>query len=227
MAVLTAAGLLKTYVIGRREIPILKDISFSIARGEFLVIQGNSGSGKTTLLSLLSGLDRPSGGRVTIENKEITRMTEDELAPLRNTKFGFVFQSFHLVPSLTAMENIMLPAELNRDPAAETKAMHLLERVGLQHRRLNFPHQLSGGEKQRTAICRALINDPAIIFADEPTGNLDAENGQAILNLLGELRTEKGATLVLVTHSPDIAQLADRILSLRNGSIHHEARRDT
>lgn len=224
MDVLTATDLSKTYALGKRKLPILKDVSLSVGQGEFVVIQGNSGSGKTTLLSLLSGLDRPTTGRVTLGGKEITQLNEDALAPLRNTTFGFVFQSFHLVPSLTAVENIMLPAELNKDPAAEKKALDLLERVDLRHRRKSFPHQLSGGEKQRAAICRALINRPAIIFADEPTGNLDAENGQAILTLLTELRTEREATLILVTHSPDIATLADRVFVLKNGTVHHEVR---
>ena len=226
MDMLTASDLNKTYRLENETIRILKDVSLSVARGEFLVIQGNSGSGKTTLLSLLSGLDRPTSGRVMIGDKDITRMTEDELAPLRNITFGFVFQSFHLVPSLTAIENVMFPAELNRDSDAKGKAIRLLERVGLQNRWFNFPHQLSGGEKQRTAICRALINDPRILFADEPTGNLDSENGQAVLKLLSELRSEKGATLILVTHSPEIARMADRVILLRDGAILTEARHD-
>lgn len=226
MNMLTTSDLNKTYTLGNRDIPILKNVSLSVARGEFLVIQGNSGSGKTTLLSLISGLDRPTAGQVIIDGKDITRMTEDELAPLRNITFGFVFQSFHLVPSLTAIENVMFPAELNRDPHARGKATRLLERVGLQDRADNFPHQLSGGEKQRTAICRALINDPKILFADEPTGNLDSENGQAVLKLLASLRSEKGATLILVTHSPEIARMADRVILLRDGAILTEARHD-
>lgn len=224
MNVLTAIDLSKSYELENRQLPILKDVSLSVSQGEFMVIQGNSGSGKTTLLSLLAGLDRPTAGRVTIAGKEITQLSEDALAPFRNTTFGFVFQSFHLVPSLTAIENIMLPAELNKDPAAEKKALDLLDRVDLQHRRKSFPHQLSGGEKQRAAICRALINRPPIVFADEPTGNLDAENGQAILTLLTELRAEREATLILVTHSPEIATLADRVLVLKNGTVHHVVR---
>jgi len=226
MNILTTSDLNKTYTLGNRIIPILKNVSLSVSTGEFLVIQGNSGSGKTTLLSLLSGLDRPTSGQVIIEGKDITGMTEDELAPLRNITFGFVFQSFHLVPSLTVMENVMFPAQLNKDPNAEEKAERLLERVGLQDRGENFPHQLSGGEKQRTALCRALINDPRILFADEPTGNLDSENGQAVLTLLSELRSEKGATLILVTHSPEIARMADRVILLRDGAILSEVRHD-
>lgn len=227
MTLMTASDLNKTYRLGNENVPILKRVSLSVERGEFLVIQGNSGSGKTTLLSLLSGLDRPTAGQVMLDGNDITRMTEDELAPLRNTTFGFVFQAFHLVPSLTAIENVMFPAEINKDPEAGGKAERLLERVGLENRRDNFPHQLSGGEKQRTAICRALINDPKILFADEPTGNLDSENGQAVLTLLTELRAEKGAALILVTHSPEIARMADRIILLRDGAIVSEVRHDS
>lgn len=227
MDMMTASDLNKTYQLGNENFPILKNVSLSVAQGEFLVIQGNSGSGKTTLLSLLSGLDRPTSGQVIIDGRDITRMTEDELAPLRNITFGFVFQSFHLVPSLTAIENVMFPAELNKDAKAREKAARLLERVGLQNRWVNFPHQLSGGEKQRIAICRALVNDPKILFADEPTGNLDSESGQAVLTLLSELRSEKGAALILVTHSPEIARVADRVIRLRDGAILTEVRHDS
>jgi putative ABC transport system ATP-binding protein len=154
-----------------------------------------------------------------VQQTDITDLSEDQLAPLRNETIGFVFQSFHLVPSLSALENIMFPAELRGDRAAQSKAEALLVRVGLQHRPHNFPHQLSGGEKQRVAICRALINQPKIIFADEPTGNLDSKNGQAILALLLELQKEHQTTLILVTHSPDIAAMADRIITLQDGQI--------
>jgi putative ABC transport system ATP-binding protein len=183
------------------------------------VVQGESGSGKSTLLSVLSGLDSIDSGRVLIEGQDITNLHEDELAPLRNTFFGFVFQSFHLVPSLTALENVMFPAELRKDPQAQEKAGRLLARVGLSDRARSFPHQLSGGEKQRCAICRALINDPRIIFADEPTGNLDSMNGAAVLELLLELHRERGTTLVLVTHSREIAGKAERVVTLRDGRI--------
>ena len=219
MNILEARQLTKNYTIEDRDIRILDNISFIVQAGQFMVIEGRSGSGKTTLLTLLSGLDHPSSGSVLIHNTDITRMNEDELAPLRNKALGFVFQSFHLVPSLTSLENIMFPAELNRDKKALEKAEKLMEKVGLQNRRFNFPHQLSGGEKQRVAICRALINDPGIIFADEPTGNLDSENSSAILNLLLELRKERGATLVLVTHSAEIAAMADCAITLRDGKI--------
>ena len=191
----------------------------SVAEGEFLVVQGESGSGKSTLLSILSGLDTVDEGRVLIEGRDITNLAEDELAPLRNSSFGFVFQSYHLVPSLTALENVMFPAELRGDQQARGKAEQLLTRVGLSDRAASFPHQLSGGEKQRCAICRALINEPRIIFADEPTGNLDSINGKAVLDLLLELHREKGATLVLVTHSMSIAAKAGRVVLLRDGRI--------
>jgi putative ABC transport system ATP-binding protein len=193
-----------------------------VAAGEFLVIQGASGSGKSTLLSLLSGLEKPGNGRIRIDGRDITDLDEDELAPIRNTTIGFVFQAYHLVPALTAIENVMFPAELRGDAAAAEKAAVLLKRVGLEDRRDSFPHQLSGGEKQRIAICRALINAPAIIFADEPTGNLDSVSGQVILALLREFQQERGAALVLVTHNPDIAATADRVLKLVDGRLHRE-----
>ncbi|MCU0587945.1 MAG: ABC transporter ATP-binding protein [Syntrophobacteraceae bacterium] len=219
MSILEATHLTKTYRIGDRSIDVLRDVSLCVPSGEFLVIQGNSGSGKTTLLSLLSGLDRPTQGRVLMEGRDITDLTEDQLAPLRNGTMGFVFQSFHLVPSLNVLENVRFPAELSRDPRAEGKARALIERVGLQDRMWSFPHQLSGGERQRAAICRALVNHPRIIFADEPTGNLDSANGKAILELLLDLRREHGTTLVLVTHSVEIAGMADRAILLRDGMI--------
>ncbi|NTW37808.1 MAG: ABC transporter ATP-binding protein [Syntrophobacteraceae bacterium] len=223
MNILEATHLTKTYTIGDREIDVLKDVSLAVPEGEFLVVQGNSGSGKTTLLTILSGLDKPTQGRVLIEGRDITDLGEDEIAPLRNEIIGFVFQSFHLVPSLTVLENVMFPAELRRDPLAGDKARALLERVGMQDRLLSFPHQLSGGEKQRAALCRALVNAPRIIFADEPTGNLDSTNGKAILELLLGLREEHGTTLILVTHSGQIARMADRTILLRDGTINGES----
>jgi putative ABC transport system ATP-binding protein len=219
MAILEANNISKTYTIGNRRITILDDVSLSVARGEFLVVQGESGSGKSTLLSILSGLDTTDQGRVLIEGRDITNLHEDELAPLRNTTFGFVFQSFHLVPSLTTVENVMFPAELRGDLRAREKAEILLTRVGLFERADSFPHQLSGGEKQRCAICRALVNDPRIIFADEPTGNLDSANGRAVLDLLLELHRERKTTLVLVTHNQEIAGKAGRVVTLQDGII--------
>jgi putative ABC transport system ATP-binding protein len=222
---LEARKLTKTYVVDDRTITVLAEVSLTVAAGEFLVITGSSGSGKTTLLTLLSGLDRPTSGQVFIAGREISTASEDELAPFRNTTTGFVFQSFHLVPSMTALENVMFPAELAGDPAAAHKARHLLHRVGLGDRGDNLPSQLSGGEKQRVAICRAMINAPKLLFADEPTGNLDSENGGIVLEQLAALKRENGATLILVTHNPEIARVADRILVLADGRIQSSTKR--
>jgi putative ABC transport system ATP-binding protein len=219
MTVLETRAICKSYLIDNREIKVLDAVSLAVGKGEFLVVKGESGSGKSTLLTLLSGLDRPDRGRVLIEGTDITDLGEDALAPLRNSTFGFVFQSFHLVPSLSARENVMFPAELRGDPKARAKAETLLERVGLSGRLSSFPHQLSGGEKQRCAICRALVNEPRIVFADEPTGNLDSVNGAAVLDLLLELHRERQTTLLMVTHSPEIAARADRVVTLRDGRI--------
>ena len=219
MAILEAKNLNKTYTVDHRNIMVLNDISLVVVPGEFVVITGSSGSGKTTLLTLLSGLDHPSSGRVFIDHRDITGASEDELAPLRNRMIGFVFQSFHLVPSMTAMENIMFPAELLGRPDAEEKALHLLEQVGLEDRANNLPSQLSGGEKQRISLCRAMINDPKLLFADEPTGNLDSQNGRLVLTQLLELKAENSATLILVTHNPEIAAVADRVLTLKDGRL--------
>ena len=204
---------------------MLKHISLSIQDREFVVLEGRSGSGKSTLLSLLSGLDQPTSGRVLIADQDITEWREDDLAPLRNATFGFVFQAFHLAPSLTVLENVMLPAELRQDRQAQPKAEALLERVGLQHRLDHFPHQLSGGEKQRCAVCRALINQPKILFADEPTGNLDTASSETLLTLLGEMRAERGITLLLATHNADIAATADRVITLQDGAVSRDVYR--
>ena len=217
--IISTENLRKAYRIGSQEVLILNDISIEIRAGEFVVISGSSGSGKTTLLSILSGLDRPTSGRVILKGRDITELTEDELAPVRNLMTGFVFQAFHLVPSLNALENVMFPAELKGDPNAEPRALALLKRVGLEHRRYNFPQQLSGGEQQRVAICRALVNSPAVLFADEPTGNLDSENSRGIIDLLLDAHKEQNTTLVMATHSQSIARRADRIIYLRDGEI--------
>lgn len=219
MNILEARHLTKTYTVEKRRLTVLEDISVSVAAGEFVVITGSSGSGKTTLLTLLSGLDQPSSGQVIIQGQEITGATEDKLAPLRNRMIGFVFQSFHLVPSMTAMENVMFPAEIMGKKNAEQIAMELLKRVGLADRADNMPSQLSGGEKQRVSLCRAMVNHPKLLFADEPTGNLDSENGRLVLSQLIELKNEQGATLVLVTHNPQIAKAADRVLMLEDGRL--------
>jgi putative ABC transport system ATP-binding protein len=217
--ILEAQQLGKTYPIGDRLVPILEAVSLSIFAGQFVVISGSSGSGKTTLLTLLSGLDRPTSGRVLMAGQDITDLAEDSLARLRNEQIGFVFQAFHLIPSLNALENVMFPAELRKDAKAGEKAAGLLQRVGLWERRQNFPEQLSGGEKQRVAICRALINGPRILFADEPTGNLDSRNSDGIIDLLTELHREHGTTLVLATHSAKIAERAERIIRLADGRL--------
>ena len=219
MPILEAQHIFKTYRLDHRDIPVLEDVSLAVGEGEFVVVNGTSGSGKTTLLTLLSGLDHPSAGRIFIDGSDITEATEEMLAPLRNRTIGFVFQSFHLVPSMTAKENVMFPAELSGAPDAAVRADMLLARVGLSDRAGNLPAQLSGGEKQRIALCRALVNRPKLIFADEPTGNLDSENGRTVLAQLLDLKAENGATLVLVTHNPEIAALADRVLTLKDGRL--------
>ncbi len=222
MAILEAKALNKTYTVDHQDIMVLNDISLTVEPGEFVVITGSSGSGKTTLLTLLSGLDKPTSGRVFIDQQDITGASEDDLAPLRNRMIGFVFQSFHLIPSMSAMENIMFPAELQGLLNAEKKARQLLERVGLADRADNLPSQLSGGEKQRVSLCRAMINDPKLLFADEPTGNLDSKNGRIVFEQLVEMKNEQGATLILVTHNPEIATAADRVLTLRDGRLTHK-----
>ena len=219
---LSAQKLKKAFTIGDRSITVIEEISLEVSEGEFIVIQGNSGSGKTTLLTLLSALDYPTTGRVFLDNMEISALSEEKLAPIRNRQMGFVFQSFHLVPSLTAFENVMFPAELSNNYDAKEMAEKLIVRVGLWSRKDNYPSQLSGGEKQRIALLRAVINRPQLIFADEPTGNLDSENGRAVLDLLAELRLDYGATLVLVTHSAEIAKKADRVIILTDGRIQTE-----
>ncbi len=220
--ILSVENVSKSYRIEDREIAVLKPVSLTVAKGEFLVVEGRSGSGKTTLLSLLSGLDKPSSGRIIVDGRDITDDNENALAPLRNAIFGFVFQSFHLVPALTALENVMFPAEIKRDPQAEQRAKSLLNRVGLSHRFFNYPHQLSGGEMQRVAICRAVVNHPKIIFADEPTGNLDSENGRIIIDLLLEFHREEHTTLIMATHNREISALADRIIRLKDGNINSD-----
>jgi len=219
MPTLEARSISKSYFINNSSTTVLDSVSLCVEEGEFLVIKGESGSGKSTLLSILSGLDRPDTGRILLVGRDITELSEEDLAPVRNSTFGFVFQSFHLIPSLTAMENVMFPAELRGDLHARAKANVLLEQVGLSGRSASFPHQLSGGEKQRCAICRALVNEPQILFADEPTGNLDLANGRRVMDLLRELHRERRTTLILVTHSREIAQTADRVMTLRDGRI--------
>lgn len=190
-----------------------------IPDGQFLAILGPSGSGKSTLLGLVAGLDYPSSGKIEIDGQEITRMNEDELARLRSRKIGIVFQSFHLVPSLTAYENVIVPMEIARLADPEERSRQLLDDVGLTQRAHHYPSQLSGGEQQRVAIARAFANNPSILLADEPTGNLDTQNGKMIFELLIKMNRDRGTTLVLVTHEKELAEQADRQIHLREGRI--------
>lgn len=217
---LEAVDVTKTYAReGAAPVEALRGLDLRLERGEFLALTGPSGCGKSTLLTVLSGLDLPTTGRVMFEGRDLTTTPEDDLAELRNRQIGFIFQAFHLVPSMTALENVAFPAELANDPRAVERATELLGKVGLSERGPSFPHQLSGGEKQRVAICRALINQASLIFADEPTGNLDSENGQQIMELLLQLRAEHGSSLLLVSHSPEVVRLADRVVTLRDGRV--------
>jgi putative ABC transport system ATP-binding protein len=215
---LRCESLTQTYQSGGRELTVLQDISFELEDGGFLAIVGPSGSGKTTLLGLLAGLDRPRQGRVLLEGEDLSRLSEDERARLRGEKVGFVFQSFHLIPTLTARENVQVPLEL-RGQDARQRADELLERVGLSARDHHYPAQLSGGEQQRVALARAFSNRPRILFADEPTGNLDAATGAKVIDLMAELNRELGTTLVLVTHDHDLASRARRIIRLADGRM--------
>jgi putative ABC transport system ATP-binding protein len=210
-------GIGKTFTTASHSLTVLQDINLSIGRGEFIAVTGPSGSGKSTLLGIMAGLDRPSTGRVILDGVEITGLAEKELALLRGRKLGFVFQSFQLIPTLTALENVRVPAELCRLPDLAARAPALLARVGLADRSDHYPSQLSGGEMQRVAIARALVTEPAIIFADEPTGNLDSKNGDVIIGLLKE--ANQHSALVLVTHNPALARLAGREIQLRDGRI--------
>ncbi|MGE5686639.1 MAG: ABC transporter ATP-binding protein [Gemmatimonadota bacterium] len=208
----------RTYLSGGRELTVLKDISFRVERGAFVAVVGPSGSGKTTLLGLLAGLDRPTTGRVSLDGQDLGALDEDALARLRGEKVGFVFQSFQLIPTLTARENVQVPLELRGDGAAGT-ADELLARVGLAERGHHYPAQLSGGEQQRVALARAFSNRPKILFADEPTGNLDAATGGGIIDLMVELNRDLGTTLVLVTHDLDLAGRARRTIRLADGRV--------
>jgi putative ABC transport system ATP-binding protein len=201
------------------ELTILKEIDFTVQRGETLAIVGASGSGKSTLLGLLAGLDTPSEGSVRIEGVDLFALTEDERARLRQEKLGFVFQSFQLLGHLTALENVMLPLELQRDEAAGVKAKEMLARVGLASRLRHYPKYLSGGEQQRVALARAFVTEPPLLLADEPTGSLDAATGEAVIQLMFELNRERGSTLVLVTHDPSIAARCRRTITIAAGQL--------
>ena len=212
-------GVSKTVSSGGRPLTILHPVELTVADGQSLAIVGPSGSGKSTLLGLVAGLDAPTTGRVVIDGVDITALDEDELARLRGQKIGFVFQFFHLIPSLTAFENVLVPMELagRRDAAARARA--LLDEVGLAERGHHYPTQLSGGEQQRVALARALANEPRVLLADEPTGNLDSANGQHVVEMLFDINRGRGTTLVLVTHDLELAGLADVRVSLRDGRI--------
>jgi putative ABC transport system ATP-binding protein len=201
-------------------VDILKGIDLEIPRGQFAAIMGPSGSGKSTLLGLIAGLDSPTTGQILLDGEDITALEEDQMAVLRGRKIGFVFQSYHLIPTLTAEENILLPLELaGNGHGGRKRATELLERVGLGSRRDHYPVQLSGGEQQRVALARAFALQPPILLADEPTGNLDSVNGQAVLDLMLAFNREQGATMVLVTHEESIASCADRRILLRDGLV--------
>ena len=210
-------GVSKTVMSGDRPLTILHPLDLTIPSGQFLAVLGPSGSGKSTLLGLVAGLDEPTDGAILIDDVDITRLGEDALAKLRGEKIGFVFQFFHLVPSLTAFENILIPMEIAGRRDASARAKRLLGEVGLADRGHHYPSQLSGGEQQRVAIARALSNDPPIILADEPTGNLDSTTGKLIMQLLLDVRRLRQTTMMLVTHDPDLASLADSRLVLRDG----------
>jgi len=217
--VLSVFELTRSYKSGNRQLTVLRDVSFTVPHGQTCAIIGPSGSGKTTLLGLCAGLDHPSSGAVTLLGRELAAMNEDQLALLRAHEVGFVFQSFRLLPTLTALENVMVPLELLSDKGAEAAARDLLSRVGLGDRTDHYPTQLSGGEQQRVAIARAFVHQPRILFADEPTGELDGETGRAVIDILFELNREAGTTLILVTHDQDLAARCERVFSLKDGAI--------
>ena len=209
----------KTVMSGSEALTILHPLTTTIPRGQFVAIVGPSGSGKSTLLGLIAGLDAPTSGSVVIDGVDITKLDEDALAKLRGEKIGFVFQFFHLIPSLTAHENVAVPMEILGAPDAGRRARSLLEEVGLTGRAHHYPSQLSGGEQQRVALARALANDPPILLADEPTGNLDSANGRLIMDLLRNVHRARRATLVLVTHDAELAAMADARIALRDGKV--------
>jgi putative ABC transport system ATP-binding protein len=209
----------KTVPMGGGALTILYPLDLAIPRGQFVAIMGPSGSGKSTLLGLLAGLDRPSGGEIRINGAALNGMNEDDLARFRGRTIGFVFQSFQLIPTLTALENVQVPLEILGDRGARQRAVDLLAQVGLQQRGHHYPAQLSGGEQQRVAIARAFACRPPVLLADEPTGNLDSVTGSKVIDLLRELHQEQGVTLVLVTHDADIAGAAERVIRLMDGRV--------
>jgi ABC-type lipoprotein export system ATPase subunit len=218
---LSAKNLHKTYTMGPRSLEVLRGVDVEMGRGDFLALRGASGSGKSTLLHLLGGLDSPNQGEVRLAGRDLAKLSRGELARLRNREIGFIFQAYYLLPELDALENVCLPARMARTPAAQTEARgrDLLARVGLKDRIEHKPYELSGGEQQRVAIARALINEPDLILADEPTGNLDSHTGAEIIELLCALRTEKQTTLIIATHDAKVAARAPKVIQLLDGQI--------
>jgi len=227
--ILKSENLTKTFSSGNRSLTVLDNVSIEIKAGTTCSVVGPSGSGKTTLLGLCAGLDKPSSGKVYFREREISSMTEEDLSQFRNRKIGFVFQSFQLISTLTAIENVMVPLELRNRPykEVEERAEWLLEKTGLKDRLSHYPSQLSGGEKQRVGIARAFINQPEILFADEPTGNLDGDTGEHIENLLFDLNKDQGTTLVIVTHDTELAAKCSRMIKLKNGFIDSDSIRSS
>ena len=217
--ILKVEHLSKVFKSGDHDVNVLTDISFAIEAGSTCAIVGPSGSGKTTLIAICAGLERPSEGSVAFDGVAMQKASEEDLARLRNQSVGFIFQNFQLLPSLTAVENVMVPAEIRGENHARSRAADLLKRVGLDGRLQHYPVQLSGGEQQRVAIARAFINQPKILFADEPTGNLDADTGREIIRLIFDLNATRGTTLLLVTHDRELTQLASRTIRLRGGRL--------
>ena len=222
MSILAIRNLSKTYQSGSRKLTVLENVNFEIQAGETISIVGPSGSGKTTLLGLCAGLDSGSTGSVVLNGQALEKLNEDQRAAVRNKDVGFIFQNFQLLPTLTALENVMVPLELKKRKDAKEKALELLEKVGLKDRATHYPTQLSGGEQQRVSIARAFANEPKILFADEPTGNLDTETGEMIERLIFDMNKEKGTTLILVTHDLDLAAKTQRSIHIKGGKIQEE-----
>ncbi len=218
---LSARNLAKSYTMGRRVLEVLRGVNLDVARGEFLALRGASGAGKSTMLHLIGGLDSPNAGEIFFNGQNLARFSESQLTHFRNRRVGFVFQAYHLLPELTALENVCLPARVARVSAAQAEkhGRELLERVGLKHRVEHKPSELSGGEQQRVAIARALVNEPELLLADEPTGNLDSHTGGEIIELLKSLRVEKKMTLIIATHDAKIAAHAQRVIELIDGRM--------
>ncbi len=218
---LRAAGVHKSYRLGRQSLHVLCGVDLTVARGDFLALRGASGAGKSTLLHLLGGLDTPNAGEIWFDGQKLSTLSGAGLARLRNQRAGFVFQAYHLLPELDALENVCLPARIARKPAADAanRGRELLERVGLKDRMEHRPYELSGGEQQRVAIARALINEPELLLADEPTGNLDSHTGEGIIELLCALHAERKATLIIATHDAKVAARAPKVLELADGQI--------